>query len=164
MREKMNKEEEKKEEIEEEIKVKEEKIEKDEIEETKKEKLKKERTGVLYINTTDNNTILSITDMTGATISRSSGGQSTKQNRLKSNPTVAMFSAKKVGEEAKEAGITSLYVRVKARTGSTSPGSASHAVIRSLSRDGFKIISIMETTKNPRGGPKAKGGRRGRRV
>jgi len=129
-----------------------------------KKKPKKERTGVLYINTTSNNTILTITDMTGNTIARSSGGQSTKQSRLKSSPTVAMFSAKKISEEASDAGITNLYVRIKARTGSTSPGSASHAVVKSLSRSGFKILSIMDITKNPRGGPKSKGGRRGRRV
>jgi small subunit ribosomal protein S11 len=127
-------------------------------------KLKKDRTGVLYVYTSQNNTILSITDMAGNTISRSSGGQSTKQSRLKSSPTVAMFAAKKVGEEAKEAGITNLYVRIRAQTGSTSPGSASHAIIKSLTREGFKILNIMDITKQPRGGPKAKGGRRGRRV
>ncbi len=138
--------------------------EENEDEEKKSKKAKKERTGILYIKTTDNNTILNIVDLTGRTISRSSGGQSTKQSRLKSSPTVAMFSAKKVGEEAKEAGIVNLYVRIKAKTGSTRPGSASHAVIKSLSRDGFKIINIMDITKYPRGGPKAPGGRRGRRV
>lgn len=144
---------------------KKENIEKDSEEgKEKKKSSKKERTGVLYINTTDNNTILSVTDMAGNTVSRSSGGQSTKQSRLKSSPTVAMFAAKKVGEEAKEAGITNLYVRVKAKTGSTSTGSASHAIVKSLNREGFKILSIMDITKQPRGGPKVKGGRRGRRV
>lgn len=130
----------------------------------KKKAAKKERTGVLYIKTTQNNTILSITDLVGNTIARSSGGQSTKQSRLKSSPTVAMFAAKKLGEEAKERGIVNLYVRIKGATGAISTGSASHAIIKSLSRDGFKIISIMEITKQPRGGPKVKGGRRGRRV
>lgn len=149
------------EELEEAEKAKEEK----QVEEVKKEKKpKKERTGVLYINTTQNNTILTITDIAGNTLARSSGGQSTKQSRLKSSPTVAMFAAKKLGEEAKDIGITNLYVRIKAKTGSSSPGSASHAVVKSLSRDGFKVLSIMDITKSPRGGPKAKGGRRGRRV
>jgi small subunit ribosomal protein S11 len=125
---------------------------------------KKERTAVLYINTTKNNTILTLADMSGNTISKSSGGQNTKQARLKSSPTVAMFAAKKISEDAKEHGITNLYVRIKAQTGEESPGSASHAIIKSLSRDDFKIISILETTKQPRGGPKKAGGRRGRRV
>jgi small subunit ribosomal protein S11 len=133
-------------------------------EEQKEEKPKKERIGILYIQTTKNNTILTLTDMAGNTLSRSSGGQSTKQARLKSSPTVAMFATKKIEEDAKEHGITTLYVRVKAATGESSPGSASHAVIKSLGRDDFKIISILDTTKTARGGPKKGGGRRGRRV
>jgi small subunit ribosomal protein S11 len=150
--------------------IKEEKTQAEEIqmqtEEEKKEdkKPKKERIGVLYIQTTKNNTILTLADMAGNTLSRATGGQSTKQARLKSSPTVAMFSAKKISEDAKEYGITTLYVRVKAATGESSPGSASHAVIKSLSRDDFKIISILDITKSPRGGPKKAGGRRGRRV
>jgi len=133
-------------------------------EKSKKKKFKKERTGILYIRTTSNNTILAITDMAGNTIARSSGGQSTKQSRLKSSPTVAMFAAKKIGEEVKDLGIINLYVRVRAKTGATTTGSAPHAIVKSLSRDGFKILSIMEITRQPRGGPKQKGGRRGRRV
>ena len=154
------------EELEEEEELKNQEIE-GEDESIQKEKLKKpkkDRIGILYIYTTKNNTILSVTDLAGNTLARSSGGQSTKQSRLKSSPTVAMFSAKRIAEEVKEKGITSFYVRVKARTGSISPGSSSHSIVKSLTRDGFKIINIMEITKQPRGGPKPKGGRRGRRV
>ena len=133
-------------------------------EKTEEKKPKKERTAVLYIQTTKNNTILALVDMAGNTLSKSSGGQNTKQSRLKSSPTVAMFAAKKISEEAKELGITNLYVRIKAQTGETSSSSSAHAIIKSLSRDDFKIISILETTKSPRGGPKKAGGRRGRRV
>ena len=136
----------------------------EEIEVKKKDKDRKERTGVLYVNTTSNNTILTVTDIAGNTIARSSGGQSTKQSRLKSSQTVAMFAAKKIGEEAKDAGLTQLYIRVKARTGSPTTGGASHAIIKSLTREGLKVFSIMDITRQPRGGPKAKGGRRGRRV
>jgi len=127
-------------------------------------KTKKERAGILYIYTTKNNTILTLTDMAGNTLSRCSGGQSTKQDRLKSSPTVAMFSSKKISEDAKEMGITELYIRIRAETGATSPGGAAHAVVKSLSRDGFKITSIIDTTRIPRGGPKKPYGRRGRRV
>lgn len=143
-------------------KITEEEITKDSKEKSKKPK--KEKTGILHIYTSQNNTILTITDLSGNTIARSSGGQSTKQDRLKSSPTVAMFAAKKIGEEAKELGVVNLYARIKAQTGSDSIGSASHAVIKSLSRDGFKILNIIEVTRQPRGGPKKKGGRRGRRV
>jgi len=142
----------------------EDKIEESEEKDSKKKSTRKERTGILYINATPNNTILSLTDLAGNTIARSSGGQSTKQSRLKSSPTVAMFAAKKIGEEAKDANIKNLYVRTRGKTGATTTGSAPFAIIKSLGRDGFKIISIMEITRQPRGGPKQKGGRRGRRV
>lgn len=128
------------------------------------QKITKERIGILYINTTKNNTIMTLTDAAGNTLSRASGGQSTKQSRLKSSPTVAMISSKRIGEDAKEHGITSFYVRARGETGELSAGSAAHAVIKSLTRDGFRIISIIDITKTPRGGPKAAGGRRGRRV
>lgn len=136
----------------------------EQTEEKEDKKPKKERTGILFIQTTKNNTILMLTDMAGNTLSRASGGQSTKQARLKSSPTVAMFASKKIAEDAKEHGMMNLYVRIKAQTGETTPSSVSHAVIKSLSRDDFKILSIIDITKSPRGGPKKKGGRRGRRV
>lgn len=132
--------------------------------EVEKKKIDKQRTGVLYIYTSKNNTLLNLTDIAGNTLSRSSGGMNTKQSRLKSSPTIAMFAAKKISEDAKEHGITDLFIRIKAETGESSPGSASHAIIKALSREDFRIISIMEITKNPRGGPKKAGGRRGRRV
>jgi small subunit ribosomal protein S11 len=124
---------------------------------------KKENTGIAYIYTSFNNTIVHITDLIGNTISRVSGGQVTKHSRLKANPTIAMFVAKKSAEEAKDVGITNLYIRIKAQTGNTSPGPGAHSAVKSLSKEGIKIISIIEATKIPRGGPKKKGRRRGRR-
>lgn len=123
-----------------------------------------ENIGIAYIYTSFNNTIVHITDLSGNTISRISGGQITKHDRLKANPTVAMFVAKKAAEIAKEAGISSLYVRIRAETGSSAPGPGAHAAVKSLQKDGMKIISIIDTTRMPRGGPKKKGGKRGRRV
>ena len=138
------------------------------IEAEKKDKKEKrageEASGIAYIFTSFNNTIVHITDLSGSTVSRVSGGQITKHDRLKANPTVAMFVAKRAAEVAKEAGITSLYVRVKAKTGSPAPGPGAHAAIKSLQRENMKIISIADTTSVARGGPKKKGGRRGRRV
>jgi len=129
-----------------------------------KKKDKKERIGVLNIYTSFNNTLMNLTDLSGNSIARYTGGQSTKQNRLKANPTIAMFIAQKISEEAKDNGITGFYVKVRASTGQNNPGPGAHAAIKSLTRAGFKIISIMDTTRIPRGGPKKKGGRRGRRV
>ncbi len=126
-------------------------------------KKSKELQGIAHINTSFNNTILHITDLAGNTISRVSGGMMTKHDRLKANPTVAMFVAKKAADEAKNSGVTSLYVKIKSKTGSSTPGPGAHAAIKSLSREGIKIISIADSTKVPRGGPKKKGGKRGKR-
>ena len=127
-------------------------------------KERKERIGILNIYTTFNNTIMNLTDLAGNSIAKFSGGQSTKQDRLKANPTIAMFIAQKISEEAKDNRITGFYVKIRAGTGQNNPGPGAHAAIKSLTRAGFKILSIMDTTRTPRGGPKKKGGRRGRRV
>jgi len=129
-----------------------------------KETKKKDETGIAYIYTSFNNTIVHITDLSGETIARISGGMMTKHDRLKANPTVAMFVAKKAAEIAKDFGITKLYVRIKAKTGNPAPGPGAHAAIKALGKESFRILNIMDTTKIPRGGPKVKGGRRGRRV
>ena len=135
-------------------------------EEEKKIPKKKEREveAVLNIYTSFNNTIAHVTDPSGRTITKVSGGMVTKHSRLKANPTIAMFIAKRIAENMKEKGVKSLYVKMRARTGSTGPGPGANAIIKSLSRDGFKIINILDATRVPRGGPKKKGGRRGRRV
>ncbi len=138
--------------------------EKKEENKTEKKETKKGRIGIAHIYTSFNNTILHITDISGNTIARVSGGMITKHDRLKANPTIAMFIAKQAAEKAKEQGITYVYVRIKAKTGNPAPGPGAHAAVKSLSREGLKIISIADTTKVPRGGPKKKGGRRGRRV
>ena len=129
----------------------------------KKTTKKDEKTGIAYIGSTSNNTIVHITDLAGNTISRVSGGMITKHSRLKANPTIAMFAAKKAAERALDLGFKRLYVRIKGKTRfSTGPGA--HAAVKALSKEGFDVISILDTTRIPRGGPKKKGGRRGRRV
>jgi len=130
----------------------------------KEEKKREERAGIAHIYSSYNNTIVHITDLAGNTISRVSGGMVTKNDRLKANPTIAMFVAKKVAERAKDLGITSLYIRLRAKTRAPGFGPGSHAAVKALSKKGFKIINILDITKVPRGGPKKKGGRRGRRV
>lgn len=125
-----------------------------------------ESTGIAHIHATYNNTIVHITDMAGNTISIISGGEVTKQDRLKGNPTIAMFVAKRAAEKAKEHGITGVFVRVSGKGGilNPSPGPGANAAIKSLSREGLKILNITDSTPIPRGGPKPKGGKRGRRV
>jgi len=137
------------------------KIEKKDEEKT--DKKRKEIEAVLNIYASFNNTLAHVTDMSGKTLSKVTGGMVTKHGRLKANPTIAMFIAKRISEELKEKGINSLYVRIRAKTRNPSPGPGANAIIKSLSRDGFKILNILDTTRIPRGGPKVKGGRRGRR-
>ena len=89
----------------------------------------------------------------------------TKHSRLKADPTIAMFVVKKAAERAKDLGITSLYVRTRGKTGAElGIGPGAHAAVKSLDKEGFKIISVLDATKMPKGGPKKKGGKRGRRV
>lgn len=123
----------------------------------------KESEAIMNIYTSYNNTIVHVTDMSGKTISKVSGGMVTKHDRLKANPTIAMFIAKRIIEEAKELGIKSFYIRIRAKTGNNTPGPGAHSIVKSLSREGFKILNILDSTRMPRGGPKKKGGRRGRR-
>ena len=129
-----------------------------------KQKNKKEVEAVVNIYTSFNNTLVHVTDASGRTISKVTGGMVTKYSRLKANPTIGMFIAKRIAENIKDFGIKSIYVRIRAKTRNPAPGPGANAIIKSLSREGFKILNILDTTRIPRGGPKKKGGRRGRRV
>ncbi len=137
-------------------------VENAEGEGNKKDK-KKEAEAVVNIYTSFNNTLVHVTDMSGKTLAKVTGGMVTKHGRLKANPTIAMFIAKRISEIIKDLGIKNLYVRIRAKTRNPAPGPGAHPIIKSLSREGYKILNILDTTRFPRGGPKKKGGRRGRR-
>ena len=143
---------------------KEEKVE-EKKEERKSDSKKKEKSyeAILNIYTSFNNTLVHVTDMSGKTISKITGGMVTKHSRLKANPTIGMFIAKRIEENVKDLGIKNFYVRIRAKTGNPAPGPGANAIIKSLTRAGFKVLNILDTTRIPRGGPKKKGGRRGRR-
>ena len=135
----------------------------EENEEKGKIVVSKEAEAVINIYTSFNNTITHVTDMSGKTLAKVTGGMVTKHSRLKANPTVGMFIAKRITEQIKDLGVKSLYIRIRAKTRNPAPGPGAHAIVKSLSREGFKILNILDTTRVPRGGPKKKGGRRGRR-
>jgi len=124
----------------------------------------KEFTGILNIYASFNNTIATLTDLAGNTIARISGGQITKHDRMKANPTIAMFIAKKIQDILKDYKITSLYVRMRGETGASGMGPGANSIVRTLTKEGFRILSMSENTRIARGGPKKAGGRRGRRV
>jgi small subunit ribosomal protein S11 len=114
-----------------------------------------------------NNTIITVTDVTGAeTIAKSSGGMMTKTQRDESSPYIAMQMASALAEQLKAKGITGLHIRVRAPGGKLqrSPGPGAQAAIRTFLRAGIKVGRIEEATPIPRNGTKPPGGRRGRRV
>ena len=126
------------------------------------------RWGIAHIYSTYNNTIITVTDITGTeTLARASGGQIVKADRLESSPSAAMGAAKKVSEICKEKGISGLFIKVRAKgghNGPKNPGPGAQAAIRTLSRKGIRIGKIEEVTPEPHNGCRAKGGIRGRRV
>jgi len=126
------------------------------------------RWGIAHIYSSYNNTIIHITDITGTeSISRSSGGQVVKADRMESSPTAAMIAAKKAAEIAKEKGINAIHVKIRApggHNGPLNPGPGAQAAIRALSRMGLRIGIIEDVTPLPHDGCRKKGGKRGRRV
>lgn len=130
-----------------------------------KEKL---RWGIAHVFASYNNTIITITDITGSeVIARSSGGQVVKADRLESSPSAAMMAAKKVAAESLMKGINAVNIKVRAPGGSNGPkypGPGAQAAIRALTRAGLRVGTIEDVTPIPEDGTRKKGGRRGRRV
>ena len=127
----------------------------------------KEKWGIAHIYSSYNNTIIHITDLTGAeTVSISSGGVHVNADRYESSPFAAMKAAKAVVDVAKTKGFTGLHIKVRAvgGVGSRVPGPGAQAAIRALARGGFKIGRIDDVTPIPHDTTRRKGGKRGRRV
>ncbi len=123
--------------------------------------------GVAHIHASFNNIIITITDLTGAeTIARCSGGMVVKAAKDEASPYAAMRAAERAADGAREKGIDSIHIKIRAPGGnkSTSPGPGAQAAIRALARAGIRIGRIEDVTPIPHDGTKKKGGRRGRRV
>lgn len=130
-------------------------------------KEEKERWGVVHIFSSYNNTIIHMTDLTGAeTVAISSGGIHVTADRYESSPFAAMKAANAVIEVARSKGFTGFHIRVRAvgGVGSRVPGPGAQAAIRALARGGFKIGRIDDVTPIPHDTTRKKGGKRGRRV
>jgi len=140
----------------------------EEKQEKPKSKKKSELWAVLHLYSTKNNTILHVTDITGAeTIAIQSGGMIVKSQREESSPYAAMKASNNIAEILKEKGFTGVDIRVRARGGHNGPrypGKGAQAAIRAISRAGLKIGRIDDVTPIPHGGCRPKGGKRGRRV
>src|SRR3989338_2925509 len=124
--------------------------------------------GIAHIYASYNNTVITITDPSGAeTLGRASGGMIVKAHRLEGSPTAAMGAAKKAAEQAREHGINALHIKVRApggHEGPHNPGAGAQAAIKTFSRAGFKIGLIEDVTKVAHGGCRISHFRRGRRV
>ena len=134
---------------------------------TQTKKAGEEKWGIAHIYSSYNNTIIHITDITGAeTVAISSGGHHVTAARYESSPFAAMKAASAVVEVAKTKGFTSLHIKVRAvgGVGSRVPGPGAQAAIRALARGGFKIGRIDDVTPIPHDTTRKKGGKRGRRV
>ena len=123
--------------------------------------------GVAHIYSSFNNTIVHITDISGAeTVARVSGGMVVRAAREESSPFAAMQAAQRAADIARERGITAVNIRVRAPGGHgmKSPGPGAQAAIRALTRAGLQIGRIDDVTPIPHDTTRRPGGRRGRRV
>jgi small subunit ribosomal protein S11 len=114
--------------------------------------------GIAHVHASFNNTIITVTDLTGAeTIVKSSGGTVVKQNRDEASPYAAMQMAESIAEEIKAAGIEGLHVRVRGPGGNQqkSAGPGAQATIRALARAGLEIGRIQDVTPIPHDGTRA---------
>lgn len=122
--------------------------------------------GIVHIFASHNNTIILLTDITGAeTIAKSSGGEVIKAQHKEGSPYAAMKIAEIIADKARERGVTEVIVKVRGIGGnnSTSPGAGSEAAIKSLTRAGIRIASIENVTPMPHDGCRKKKKFRGKK-
>ena len=111
--------------------------------------------GIAHIHASFNNTVMTVTDETGAeTLAKSSGGAVVKQNRDEASPYAAMQMAEQIAEDIQEQGIEGVHVRVRGPGGNLqrSPGPGAQAAIRALARAGLDIGRIEDVTPIPHDG------------
>ena len=114
---------------------------------SKKKKAKKNiLNGIAYVQSTFNNTIVSIGDIYGNIVSWASAGQKGFKGSRKSTPYAAQMAADAAAVKALEVGMKTLSVEVKG------PGSGRETALRALQARGFKILSIKDTTPMPHNG------------
>jgi len=112
-----------------------------------KKKIKKNIvSGTAHINSTFNNTIITITDTTGNTISWSSSGNKGFKGSRKSTPFAAQLAAEEAGKKAMEHGMKNIEVIVKG------PGNGRESAIRALNSTGLNITIIKDITPIPHNG------------
>lgn len=115
-----------------------------------KRKVRKNITnGIAHVNSTFNNTIITIADVQGNTISWSTAGAMGFKGSRKSTPYAAQIAGEDAGKKAMEHGIKTLEVEVKG------PGSGRESALRALMALGITITSIRDVTPIPHNGCRA---------
>lgn len=102
--------------------------------------------GVAHINSTFNNTLITISDAQGNAISWSSAGSMGFKGSRKSTPYAAQVAAEDAGRKAMEHGVKTLEVNVRG------PGSGRESALRALQAAGFTVTSIRDVTPIPHNG------------
>src|SRR6266571_7063051 len=102
--------------------------------------------GRAYVQSTFNNTLITLTDPTGAVLSWGSSGQAGFKGSRKSTPYAAQMAAEAAARRAMEHGLRMIEVYVKG------PGSGREAAIRALQSAGLSIMSIRDVTPIPHNG------------
>jgi small subunit ribosomal protein S11 len=122
---------------------------------TKKKKIRKEiGFGAAYVQSTFNNTIITITDQQGNTVCWSSAGTSGFKGARKGTPFAAQLAAKEAALKAKDFGVRYVDVKVKG------PGAGRESAIRALQANGLEIKSIKDVTPIPHNGCRVRKRRR----
>ncbi len=128
---------------------------------------KHQKWGIAHIFSSENNTIIHITDITGAeTLARYSGGMMTNRDKDKGTSFPSMKAARKAAEEAIAKGLSGINIKIRAKGGHHKriPGEGAQPAIKTLLRAGLRIGSIENSTPIPHDSTRKPGGRRGRRV
>lgn len=114
---------------------------------TAKKKVKRSVSdGVAHIYASFNNTIVTISDRQGNTLSWATAGGSGFRGSRKSTPFAAQVAAERAGTRAKDYGVKNLEVMVKG------PGPGRESAVRALNAVGFKITNISDVTPIPHNG------------
>jgi len=102
--------------------------------------------GMMFIHSSFNNTIITITDKSGNVLTWAAGGMMGFKGSRKSTPFAAQLAAEKVLKEAENFGIKTLDVEVKG------PGAGRESALRSISATRFQVRSIKDVTPIPHNG------------
>jgi small subunit ribosomal protein S11 len=117
---------------------------------TRKSTTKKDKngfiSGIVHIQSTFNNTIVTITNLTGDTVSWASAGSSGFKGARKSTPFAAQTAAEKAALEALSTGMKTVEILIKGQ------GSGRETAIRAIESTGFEIRSIQDITSVPHNG------------